>query len=141
MQSTRQPTNQPSVARVTAAACLGRSSKRTYLYNATNGIKRGEEGFELLEFIGCVVDQLCISLPVTPANDLKHPKRYDNGLPHEPHCFTKNSNTDGSRMNCRRICKRKGYENLTSGYCNTCEVHLCFKGCFVDWHTPGKEGK
>ena len=40
------------------------------------GLVRGDKGFDLLSFIGLIIDQLCTKLPAKGTTDPEHPGRF-----------------------------------------------------------------
>ena len=49
------------------------------------GLVRGDKGFDLLSFIGLLIDQLCMKLPARGATDSEHPGRFTGC--HVPFCY------------------------------------------------------
>ena len=49
------------------------------------GLVRGDKGFDLLSFIGLLIDQLCMKLPAKGATDSEHPGRFTGC--HVPFCY------------------------------------------------------
>ena len=98
------------------------------------GLVRGDKGFDLLSFIGMLVDQLCTKLPDKGSTDPKHPSRYIGC--HIPFCYEnwKDPRT-GKRMENRRVCADSTCKKRTTEFCKTCDVHLCFEPCWTKWHT------
>ena len=106
------------------------------LYKLENNLKRGDKGFELLDFLGILVDQLCTPRVEKTATDPDYPKRFDGKL-HLPMFYQNALKPDGKQRENRKPCINK-CGNRTGEYCRTCGVHLCFDGCWEAWHTQKK---
>ena len=115
------------------------------------GLKRGDKGFTLLDFMGMLVDQLC-----TPGVVRGKGKKAKRNAEIEARFVGRHSpcvihfsslNEDGSRSNPRRQCRV--CQKLTNSYCRDCPgtrsigvASLCIAtdfddredSCFDKWH-------
>jgi hypothetical protein len=99
------------------------------------GLKRDDRGFELLDFIGMLVDQLCTKLPVNKLKDSAHPNRYIGC--HVPLRYENLIDPKtGKRIENRRVCANEDCKERTFESCKTCDIHLCFYPCWEQCHTP-----
>jgi len=85
------------------------------LYKLQNNLKRGDKDFELLDFLGTLVDQLCTPRPVKIPKDNEHPRRF-NGKMHLPMLYKNARSQDGKPIENRRPCMNKCGKR-TGEYC------------------------
>jgi hypothetical protein len=98
------------------------------------GLRRGDKGFALLDFIGILVDQLVTPMDPIPTNKKKASVDRNRFLGvHEPEYRAEKWMNDGKRECNRRACQV--CSNRVKTFCVDCKVALCFSPCWKKWHT------